>query len=386
MQPVIKEVTTAKELRTFIRYPQKLYKGNPYWVPTLFVDDYATLRRDKNPAFDHCEAKYWLAYQDGKLVGRVAGIVNRLYKEHWGVNYGRFNWIDFIDDPDVSKALLDTVEAWAKGFDVEAIHGPLGFTDMDREGMLIEGFDQLGTMVAFYNYPYYRDHMEKLGYSKAIDWMEYEITVPTEPVEVISKVAEAAMKRSNLHVLKVRRKKDLLKYAGQMFDVFNEAYEHLYGVVPLSEKQIALAIKQYFGLISPEYVPFVLNAEDQLVGFGITMPSLSQALRRSKGKLFPTGFLHFLKAMTRNDRADLYLIGVKDEYRGKGVNAILMDHIIKVFQKHGVTKVESNPELEDNSLVQSQWKYFEKRQHKRRRVFIKPLTAAGDALQDHRVS
>lgn len=373
MQPVLKEVTTLKELRTFINYPHQLYKGNPYWVPTLFMDDYETLRRDKNPAFDHCEAKYWLAYQDGKLVGRVAGIVNKLYKEHWGVNYGRFNWIDFIDDPDVSKALLDAVETWSKQFNVEAIHGPLGFTDMDREAMLVEGFDQLGTMVGFYNYPYYKEHLERLGYVKAVDWVEFEITVPKEPVEAISKVAEAAMKRSNLHILKVKKKKDLLKYAPQMFAVFNEAYEDLYGVVPLTEKQIALAIKQYFGMIIPEFVPFVINELDQLVGFGITMPSLSNALRKSGGKLFPFGFIHLLRAMNKNDRADLYLIGVKEEYRGKGVNAILMDHILKTFQARGITKVESNPELETNSLVQTQWKYFEKRQHKRRRVFIKPM-------------
>ena len=373
MQPIIKEVTSLKELRTFIRYPKALYKGNPYWVPTLFMDDYETLRWDKNPAFDHCEAKYWLAYQDGKLVGRVAGIVNKLYKEHWGVNYGRFNWIDFIDDPDVSKALLDTVEAWAKTFNVEAVHGPLGFTDMDREAMLVEGFDQLGTMVGFYNHPYYREHLERLGYVKAIDWVEYEISVPKEPVKAITKVAESAMKRSNLHILKVKQKKDILKYAPQMFEVFNEAYKHLYGVVPLTERQIALAIKQYFGMIVPEFAPFVINEKDELVGFGITMPSFSRALQKSGGELFPFGFIHLLKAMKKNDRADLYLIGVKEEYRGKGVNAILMDHILKTFQAKGITKVESNPELENNSLVQTQWKYFEKRQHKRRRVFIKPM-------------
>lgn len=374
MQPVIKEVTTLKDLRTFIRYPKKLYKGNDYYVPTLFMDDYETLRRDKNPAFDHCEAKYWLAYHDGKLVGRVAGIVNKLYKEHWGVNYGRFNWIDFIDDVDVSKALLDTVEAWVRTFNVEALHGPLGFTDMDREAMLIEGFDQLGTMVGFYNYPYYREHLERLGYVKAKDWVEYEITVPKEPVKAISKVAQAAMQRSKLHVLKVKKKKDVLKYAPQMFEVFNNAYRHLYGVVPLTERQITLAIKQYFGMILPEFAPFVINDKDELVGFGITMPSFSNALRKSGGELFPFGFIHLLRAMKVNDRADLYLIGVKEEYRGKGVNAILMDHIIRTFQQRGITRVESNPELEDNNLVQSQWKYFEKRQHKRRRVFIKPMS------------
>jgi GNAT superfamily N-acetyltransferase len=373
MQPVIQEVTTLKDLRTFIRFPQQLYKGNPYYVPALFADDYSTLRWDVNPAFEHCEARYWLAYQDGKVVGRVAGIVNKLYKQSWGVNYGRFNWIDFIDDPDVSRALLETVETWVRGFHVEAIHGPLGFTDMDREGMLIEGFDQLSTMVTFYNHPYYREHLERLGYAKAIDWVEYEITVPAEPVEAISRVAEAAKQRSNLHILQVRHKKDMLKYAGQMFAVFNEAYRNLYGVVPLTEKQVAMAIKQYFGLVLPEFVPFVINAQDELVGFGITMPSLSHALQKSGGQLFPFGFIHLLKALNQNDRADLYLIGVRDGYRGKGVNAILMDHILKTYQRRGITKVESNPELETNDLVQSQWKYFEKRQHKRRRVFIKNL-------------
>ncbi len=375
MQPVIKEVTTLKELRTFIRFPKELYKGNPYYVPALFMDDYNTFRRDRNPAFDHCDAKYWLAYQDGKVVGRVAGIVNKLYKEHWGVNYGRFNWFDFIDDPDVSEALIRTVEEWVKSYGVEAIHGPLGFTDMDREAMLIEGFDQLGTMVGFYNHAYYKDHIERLGYVKAKDWVEYEITVPKEPIEAVSRVAEAAMKRSNLHILKVTKKADLLKYAPRMFEVFNEAYKNLYGVVPLSDRQVKSAIDQYFGLVIPEFIPFVLNEKDELVGFGITMPSLSVALQRSGGDLLPFGFVHLLKALNKNDRADLYLIGVKDEYRGKGVNAILMDHIIKVFQKRGITRVESNPELEDNNLVQGQWKYFERRQHKRRRVFIKQLNS-----------
>lgn len=373
MQTLIKEVTTLKELRTFIRYPHQLYKGNLNWVPTLFMDDYETLRWDKNPAFDHCKAKYWLAYQDGKIVGRVAGIINQLYIEKWGLEYARFNWIDFIDDTDVSKALLNTVETWARESQIKALHGPLGFTDLDREGMLVEGFDELGTMAAFYNHPYYRVHMEKLGYVKAVDWMEYEIDVPQEPIEAISKVAESAMKRSNFHLLEVKNKKDILQYADQMFDVLNEAYASLYGVVPLTEKQIKLYIKQYFGLISHEFVPFVLDANDQLVGFGITMPSLSKALRKSKGELFPLGFIHFLKALKKNDRADLYLVGVKAEYKGKGVNAILMNRMLNIFREHGITKVESNPELETNHLVQTQWKYFTKRQHKRRRVYIKAL-------------
>jgi GNAT superfamily N-acetyltransferase len=354
MKTQIKEVTSLAQLKTFIRYPHKLYKGNPNWVPTLFIDDYETLRWDRNPAFDHCTAKYWLAYQDGRIVGRIAGIINQLHIGKWNQAYARFSWFDFVDDLEVSKALLDTVENWAKENGLVAAHGPLGFTDLDREGMLVEGFDELGTMATFYNYPYYCEHMKKHGYVKDIDWVEYELDVPSKPVDLISKVAESAMKRSNLHVLEVKHKKDILPYAGQMFDLFNEAYSNLYGVVPLSEKQIALYIKQYFGLISPEFVPFVLDANDRLVGFGITMPSLSLALKK-------------------NNRADLYLVGVKAEYKGKGVNAILMDRMHKIFLQHGITKVESNPELETNQLVQTQWKFFEKRQHKRRRIYIKQL-------------
>jgi hypothetical protein len=372
----LKEVTTLAQLRKFIRFPHKLYKNNPYWVPTLFMDDYETLRWDKNPAFDHCKARYWLAYRDGELVGRVAGIINQLHISKWQQPYARFSWLDFIDDLEVSKALLDVVQNWAKENGLVAVHGPLGFTDLDREGMLVEGFNELSNMATFYNYAYYPVHLETHGYIKDIDWVEYELEVPEKPIELISKVAEAALKRSNLHVLEVKNKKDILPYADQMFALFNVAYSNLYGVIPLSERQIALYIKQYFGLISPEFVPFVLDSNDQLVGFGITMPSLSLALRKSKGNLFPLGFLYLLNALKKNDRADLYLVGVSDEYKGKGVNAILMDRMHKIFLQHGITKVESNPELETNHLVQTQWKFFEKRQHKRRRIFIKQFAAS----------
>ena len=251
---------------------------------------------------------------------------------------------------------------------MEAVHGPLGFTDLDREGLLVEGFDKLGTMAANYNHAYYPDHLEKLGYIKDADWVEFEIDVPQQAIEPISKVAEAAMKRSNLHLLKLKHKKEILPYARKMFEVLEEAYRNLYGVVPLSKKQVDLYIDQYFGLVNLDFVPFVMDANDRVVGFGITLPSLSKALQKSKGDLFP-------RALNKNDRADLYLIGIRDEYKGKGVNAILMDSIQKVFVKNGITKVESNPELETNHLVQTQWKYFNKRQHKRRRVYIKKFCA-----------
>jgi ribosomal protein S18 acetylase RimI-like enzyme len=369
----IEEVTTLKGLKAFIHFPHTLYRGNPYWVPALTFDELNTLRRDKNPAFEYCQARYWLARREGKIVGRVGAILNRRHIEKWGQKYLRFGWLDFIDDPQVSAALMGAVEGWGRAEGLQAVHGPLGFTDMDREGMLIEGFNELATLATNYNYPYYPQHMERLGYVKDIDWVEYEISVPPEPNETIARIADLALRRNKLHLLQVRRKKDLLPYAYQLFDLLQEAYQNLYGFVPLTEKQVESYVKQYFGFVTPEFVPVVLDQQDRMVGFGIVMPSLSRALQKAHGRLFPFGFVHLLRALKKNDRADLYLVGVKTEYQGKGVNAILMDRMHRHFVKLGITKVESNPELENNVNVQGQWKYYDKRQHKRRRVFIKPL-------------
>ncbi|MEZ0396909.1 MAG: GNAT family N-acetyltransferase [Anaerolineales bacterium] len=367
------EITSLKDLKAFIRFPHHLYRGNPYWVPALTFDELNTLRSDKNPAFEYCEARYWLARRDGKIVGRVGAILNRRHIEKWGQKYLRFGWLDFVDDAEVSAALMGAVEAWAQEKGLETVHGPLGFTDMDREGMLVEGFQELATLATNYNYPYYPQHMERLGYVKDVDWVEYELTVPPEPNETIARIADLALRRNKLQLLKVRHKKDLLPYAYQLFDLLQEAYQGLYGFVPLTEKQVQSYVKQYFGFVTPEFVPVVLDQEGNMVGFGIVMPSLSRALQRAGGKLFPFGFIHLLRALKKNDRADLYLVGVKPEYQGKGVNAILMDRMHRHFIKLGITKVESNPELEHNANVQGQWKYYEKRQHKRRRVYIKHL-------------
>jgi GNAT superfamily N-acetyltransferase len=371
----IKEVKNKNDLKAFIRFPHELYKGNPYWVPALTFDEMNTLSRDKNPAFEHCEARYWLAYRNEKIVGRVAAILNRLHTEKWGQKYVRFGWIDFVDDPQVSAALMGAVEDWARESGMEAVHGPLGFTDMDREGMLIEGFDELATLATNYNYPYYPVHMEQLGYEKDTDWVEYEIQVPPEPDENIARIAKIALRRNKLKFLEVRNKKELLPYAHELFDVLDEAYQQLYGFVPLSKQQVEAYIKQYFDFITPEFVPIILDENDHMVGFGITMPSLSRALQKAKGELFPFGFVHLMRALKKNDRGDLYLVGVRKEYQGKGVNAILMDRMQRVFNRIGIQKVESNPELEDNSNVQGQWKYYEKRQHKRRRCYIKHLNS-----------
>ena len=369
----IKEVGSRRDMKKFISFPYKLYSGSKYWVPPLRFDEMNTLRRDKNPAFDFCDVKYWLAYKDGKIAGRIAGIINRRYIEKWKNKYARFGWIDFIDDESVSKLLLDKVENWARENGMEAIQGPLGFTDLDYEGMLVEGFEELGTMVAIYNYPYYPVHLEKFGYEKDVDWIEFEIKAPQEVPEKIDKVANIVIKKQNLRVLKVKKSKELIPYAKDMFHVLDIAYRDLFGFVPLTDKQVDLYIKQYFGFIRPDYISIVLDKNDRVVAFAITMPSLSRALQKSNGRLFPFGFIHLLKAMKKNDLIDLCLIGVLPEYQGKGVNVILFNELTKIFINNNITKTESNPELEENYKVQAQWKLFEKRQHKRRRCYIKHL-------------
>jgi GNAT superfamily N-acetyltransferase len=369
----IREVNSLKELKSFIRFPIELYRNNPCWVPSLTFDELNTLRSDKNPAFEHCQARYWLATKDGRIVGRIAAIYNPKHIEKWKQPYLRFGWIDFVDDSTVSAALLGTVETWAREMGMTAIHGPLGFTDLDREGMLVEGFTELGTLATTYNHPYYPVHMEKLGYIKDIDWVEYEMAVPPEPNQTIARIADISLRRNKLKLLELTNKKQLLPLAKELFELFSDEYKNLYGVVPLTEKQVQSYIAQYFGFITPAFVPIVVDQNNRMVAFGIVMPSLSKALQKSHGKLFPFGFIYLLNALRKNDRADLLLVAVRSEYQGKGVNAILMNKMQEVFNRIGVTRVETNPELETNTNVQGQWKYYERRQHKRRRIFIKKL-------------
>ncbi len=373
MSIFLKEVTTSSALRRFIRFPLRLYQNHPCYVPALLPDEINTLHWDKNPAFDYCDVRYWMAYRDSVPVGRIAAIHNRKHIEKWHEPYLRFGWLDFIDDTQVSAALLGAVESWARDLGLEAVHGPLGFTDLDREGMLIEGFNEVATLATLYNYPYYSHHLEALGYRKDIDWLEYELTVPEKLDDRISKAAEIVLQRNNLHLLHAKRKKDLLDYAEPLFQLINREYADLYGATPLSDREIQHYTKAYFGFIRPEFVPVVLDEQDQMVAFGVAIPSLSRALQKSRGKLLPLGWWHLLRALRVNDRADLYLIAVKARYQGLGVNLVLMAQVHQVFRALGIRKVESNPELETNLNVQSQWKVFEKRQHKRRRCFIKKL-------------
>jgi len=323
MTITIKEVISHKDLDAFIRFPVKLYQGNPYYVPSMLFDERNTLRRDRNPAFEHCQVKYFLARKDKRIVGRVAAILNQRHIEKWGQKYLRFGWLDFEDDPQVSSALLGAVETWARSSGMAAVHGPLGFTDLDREGMLIEGFDELATLSTNYNYPYYPRHMEDLGYLKDTDWVEYEMAVTPEPNPTIARIANISLRRYNLHLAEVKGKKELLKYAGDLFDLLDEAYAHLYGTVPLTRQQVDAYIKQYFSFVQPDFVPLVFNEQNKLVAFGITLPSLSRALQKSRGLLFPFGFLHMLKALHTYDLFDLYLVAVRKDYQNKGVNAVL---------------------------------------------------------------
>ena len=367
----IKEVVSKKDKRAFVKFPFKLYKDNPYWIPQINQDEIKLISPESNPAFEFCEAQYWLAYKDDEIVGRIGGIINHRYNEKIGKNCARFSAIDFIDDAEVVEILLKTVEDWAKSKGAVLLHGPFGFTDMDPEGMLVEGFDELGTIATIYNHSYYPKYMERNGYKKEIDWIEYELVPPKEIPEKVERVANIALERYKLRVLKMKKAKELMPYAKEIFQVLNTCYEDLHGFVSLTDKQIDMYIKQYFGFIVPDYVPVVVDENNHVVAFGITMPSLSKAFQKANGKLFPFGFIHILKAMKKNDRVDLYLTGVRPDYQDKGVNAVMMCEMNKVYLKYNIEKVESNPELETNSKVQAQWKFYEKRQHKRRRCFIK---------------
>lgn len=372
----IKTIEPTKEnLKRFTQYQIDLYDGNPYYVPPLISDDVATLSPSVNPAFDFCDSVYYMAYRDGKPVGRIAGIINRQVNETHKSHTARFGFIDFIDDPDVSEALLTKVEEWARGKGMKKIIGPLGFTDLDHEGMLVEGFDELSTMATIYNYPYYPCHLERLGYKKESDWVEFMMDVPDSIPDKHNRIAEIVKKKFGLKVLKYKSRKRIKdEYGRALFNLINDAYDGLYEYSRLSERQIDYYINIYLGLLNLDLVTLIVDKDQQLVGVGISMPSMSRALQKSKGKLFPFGWWHLLKGLKgKNDRVDLLLVAVKPEYQNKGVNALLFQDLIPYYIKYGFKHAESNPELETNAKVQNQWENFSHRQHRRRRSFYKNL-------------
>jgi len=369
----IEPVSDKKGLKKFIHFPFTLYRDNRFWVPPILKNEWDTFLPDRNPAFEVCDARCWLAFNGSRVVGRIAGIINRLYIGKWGKKHARFGWIDFVDDSRVSAALLGTVEDWASSQGMEAVHGPLGFTNMDHAGMLVEGFDELATQATIYNHAYYPGHLEAAGYRKDRDWVEYEMPMVDAIDDKFFRLADKVRSRYGLHLLKVSKKKDLLPYARRLFELMEAEYARLYASVPLTEAQVENYIQQYFALISPEFVPIVLDEIGEMVAFGVALPSLSRALQKSRGRLFPFGFLHIMRALRKNDRADLYLVAVRGDYQGRGVNAILITEMFRVFRDFGIRVIESNPELEDNIAVQAQWRHFGRRQHKHRRAYIKYL-------------
>ena len=372
----ITKVSPSKnELRPFVQFGIDLYKDNPCHVPPLIFDEVNTLRPDKNPAFDFCKAQSFMAWEDGKPVGRITGIINTMVNERTGKKEARFGFLDFVDDDRVSSALFDAVGQWARAEGMEELVGPMGFTDMDHEGMLIEGFDEMGTMATIYNFHYYPAHMERLGFVKDVDWVEYQMTVPDKVPDKMLRITEIVKKKYGLRTVKYTSAKKLkADYGVALFELINKAYDKLYGYSPLTPRQIEYYIDMYLGIIRLEYVSVIVDSEGKLVGVGISIPSFSRALRKSRGRLLPFGWYHMLKALKgRNEVIDLLLVAVDPDYQNKGVNALLFADLIPIYIKNNLKFAESNPELEANESVQGQWQYFERRQHRRRRAFRKSL-------------
>lgn len=372
----IKQISTSRrDLLKFVHFGIDLYKGNDYYVPPFVLDDVGSLNPKTNPAFEFCEAAYFMAYRDGRPVGRIAAIINSQTNKKYGSKDCRFGFLDFTDDPEVSGALFGAAEKWARSKGMDRMIGPLGFTDMDREGLLVEGFEELSTMATNYNYPYYERHVLENGYVKDSDWVEYLLTVPEKVPERFDRIATMVKEKYRLTVVKYKsRKKAKAEIGRPLFDLINEAYKNLYQYSPLTERQKDYYVDYYLGLVTLDLLTFVKDSEGKLVGVGITLPSLSRALQKSGGRLLPFGWLPLLKGLKgKNDRVDLLLVAVDPEYQNKGVNALMFQDLIPMFNKHGFKYAESNPEMELNSKVQSQWELFEPRQHRRRRSYAKSI-------------
>ena len=369
-------VTTKKEMKQFICFNYALYKDSPYAVPELYTDVRDTLDPNKNAAFEFCEAQPFIALRDGKVVGRIVAIINHKANSVWNKKAVRFGWVDFIDDVEVVDALFATVEQWGRERGMTEAHGPLGFTDFDPEGMLVEGFDRIGTMATIYNYPYYPVHMERMGYVKDVDWMEDLLTAPEALPEKHARITRIVKEKYGLRVVKYTSHSKLARERGvAIFELLNEAYADLYGFSALSPKQIQQYINSYLPLLDLRLVPIIVDKNDNLIGFGVLLPSLAKAFQKARGFMFPFGWWHLVKALKWNSTqtTEMLLVAVKPEYQGKGAVALIFDDIIPVHNNLGYKWSESNPELESNSKMQAQWDYFERENHKRRRAYMKKI-------------
>ena len=370
-------VESKKDLKNFIHFNYDLYKNNKYAVPELSLDLMNTFSKKKNAALEFCDFQLFLAKREKKVVGRIAAIINHKANKVWETEEVRFGWIDFIDDTEVSKALLNTVEEWGKERGMKKMVGPLGFTDFDREGMLIEGFDRLGTMSTYYNYPYYPQHMEKHAMEKEIDWVERYVECPNKIPEKYARISALVAKRSGLRVKKLQNMKEVMRenWGQKNFRLINESYSPLFGYSPLSEKQINQLVKTYMPLVDLRMQSLIINEANELVGVGISMPSIVRALQKSRGQLLPFGWWHLLKALKwkHEDGVELLLIAIRPDYQSKGVNALIFNDLIPVYREMGFKWAETNPQLEDNFQSQAQWEYLNPIVHKRRRCYKRDI-------------
>lgn len=370
----IKEVVTKGDIKKFVDYPNKLYKGNPNFVPFLNIDEKNKFNQKKNESFDDCDTKCFLAYRDGKIVGRIAGIIQKLYNKKTGEKRVRFSRFDCINDEEVSSALFKAVEDWAKEMEMDIIHGPMGYNDLDREGLLIDGFDHMSTFEEQYNYPYYADLIEKYGFQKEVDWIEYRIFTPKEANERISRIAKIVEKRYDVRLYKPKSIKEFIKrYKDDFFEVLDEAYSNLYGVVPFSDKVKDSLISQFGLILNKDFLVGVVDKDDKLIAFGLAFPSLSEAVNKSRGKLLPFGIFRILKQIKSPKSIDLGLIAIKPEYQNKGINSLIVSYLIEGMIANDIEYAETNLMLEYNSRIQGQWDIFDHIQHKRRRSYCKNI-------------
>lgn len=370
----IKEVVSKRELKTFVTFPFSLYNNHPYWVPPLIKDELETLDLDKNPVFKNAEAWYYLAYKNDKLVGRIAVIVNHLEVREQKKRKVRFGWLDMIDDIEVTQALLEKAFEKAREFKLDYIEGPMGFSNMEKAGVLTKGFEELNTMITWYHFPYYAEHFEKLGFEKQATWVEFKMNIPNTVVERVKKFSDLVKTRYGLSIIEFKKKKDILPYVDDMFGLLNKTYNTLQSFVPIQQYQIDYYKEKYFGFIHPDYVVCVKDNTGRLIAFSIVMPSFSKALKKVNGKLFPFGWRHLLEAKRKNDTAAFYLIGIHPEYQGKGVTAIIFEQMTNLFISKGIHTVETNPELKENTAVQLLWKDYNPVQHKERSTYRKDVS------------
>lgn len=369
----IRKVESRRQWSQFFDVPNNLYRNNPYYIPTLVYDERWNFDPKRNPAYEYVQSIAFLAYKDGAIVGRIAALINNKLNKLKNIRQMRFTRFDVIDDLEVTRKLFEAATTWGREQGMDSIIGPIGFSDLDKQGLLVDGFDQKGMFITLYNHPYYQRHLEELGFEKDVDWVEYKVFVPEEPDARIERICDIARKRHGYELLSFNKKKEVIPYARQMFHMYNDSFANLYGFCPLSDGQIDMAIKQFFSLVSLEYVFIVVDKQKSVIGFGIMVPSLADAVKRSNGRLFPFGLLRIMQALRTHEVLDMYLIAVKPEYLGRGVNAVIMNEGIKRAIAHGVKFAETGPELEDNENVQSQWKAFKTIQHKRRRCYKKVL-------------